>query len=544
MQRSWISYAFLVLLLTFANAQYALPTTSYLAQFKVASRFGESHFEGWAFVDREKNNYVHAILVHEEDNLFYEYKTTMGSNVNMYHLDKRKECKKFSIPMPEPLYDIVSDLDRKMTEQQSLTVDGVFDANVKECVDNNTVTLLPLGTDDHLVLCGGQQLPSRMIAERFTVTLTSIVTDVNTAKALMDTTMGQLSSCEMLFEEEPRVRVRTVNTKPKNQVPWFVRYDKSCHLDPIRDHDHCTYFEQKTNKRRYDNDLINPRQTCVFLHGVGQTIQEKGPPLFGEWIDYWGYVHQYTPQCKERIFIREETKMRGWNDQDLQKSYCSVALMGSNSTDSVIRNTVLFVHSMGNLILAGAIKNGFCDLDRKTSSWYQIQGPFSGSKAALLLKDICMRSASGDWPVSKDKLYRYVAEEGGYCVPNTNHSYIGYQTLTPSWCSPYGDCIADLHDIANQRIKGSMCGNAPYGLFSRYGPALKLLSQVVGYGEESDGLVPLSSCKESGNNAKWTNDYRQLFYAADINHADGTCRNGNGYFSDDRQPCLFYTNKV
>jgi hypothetical protein len=547
---------FLFLLISYVICtKFTLPSVSYLAKIKVASRLHDSNYDGWIFVDREKEPaHFRAIITHREDSIVYEYDTGMGQNVFMYMRDEKSSlCRRFNMPMPYPIYEAVSNLDEIMfTEQQEVRIDGVFDSAVRNCISNSTLVTVPMVSNDHVVLCGDisvNGLPSQILGEKFQLDIVDVKTDLKVASNLMDELMISLTKCEVMNNAvvealtKPPAK-RSLKRVATNSVPWFLNYEKSCRLGPLRDNHHCTKLEMR---RGVDKAAINPTKTCVFLHGVGQSLSEKGPPLFDKWPDYWGNVHEYTPQCKERIFIREETKMRGWNDLNLQQSYCSVALYGSrklNYTDTTIRNTVLFVHSMGNLILAGGISNGFCDLDLNSSSWYQIQGPFRGSKAANLLTDVCKMASTGDWPVSKAKLFRYIAEEGGYCVPYTNHSYPGYQTLIPNYCGPNQECIATLHEIANKRIKGSMCGDSAYGLFSRYGPALKILAEVVGYGEDSDGLVPISSCKESSSAFDFKSDYRENFYGGDINHSDGTCRNGDAYFSDSRAPCSYFIDKV
>ena len=35
-------------------------------------------------------------------------------------------------------------------------------------------------------------------------------------------------------------------------------------------------------------------------------------------------------------------------------------------------------------------------------------------------------------------------------------------------------------------------------------------------------------------------DFKSAWYVAGINHADGTCRNGDGALGRDRQPCRWY----
>lgn len=60
-----------------------------------------------------------------------------------------------------------------------------------------------------------------------------------------------------------------------------------------------------------------------------------------------------------------------------------------NNTGTVIRDKIIFTHSMGTLILAAGIQNGICSIDKDTVSWYDVMGPLRGSKASLFLKEIC-----------------------------------------------------------------------------------------------------------------------------------------------------------
>lgn len=307
---------------------------------------------------------------------------------------------------------------------------------------------------------------------------------------------------------------------------WFYDYTLSCQQDWIRDDSVCSMVMQPTNDE--------PTKTCIFLHGVGQADEDKGDPV-SEFPGYWGDIHKYTPQCKERIFIREETKKRGWDSIELQESYCKIALSNQPEGDRLIRNKILYVHSMGNLILAAAIKNRICEIDLNTTTWYDIQGPFSGSKAASTLVEICLAVGSG-WTKPVPALYYYIASKGGYCVPGTNMTYQAYHTLDPTYPG-----LESLYPIAAKRISGFLCGDSAIGLYSIYSPLLEILSLFVQYGENNDGMVPISSCNPG--DADHNPDHRQPQYRGPVNHADGTCRNGDGRWGVDRKPCSYYAGR-
>ena len=51
----------------------------------------------------------------------------------------------------------------------------------------------------------------------------------------------------------------------------------------------------------------------------------------------------------------------------------------------------------GNLILAVGIKNGYCKLGNITI-WYDLSGPFKGSKEADSIEEICEKAYSGYKP--------------------------------------------------------------------------------------------------------------------------------------------------
>lgn len=129
-----------------------------------------------------------------------------------------------------------------------------------------------------------------------------------------------------------------------------------------------------------------------------------------------------------------------------------------------------------------------------------------------------------------------VAEYLGYCMPKTNETYPVYKSFSPR--------IPELHTLyplVSHFIKGGTCGFSSIGLLTHYSVVLTVLSDFIAYHEPNDGLVPQSSCVRQPLNVYAKRPDAQ-FYLAYANHADETCRNGNGLGAD-RKPCAFYTDK-
>eukprot|EP00455_Lapot_gusevi_P043105 TRINITY_DN51_c0_g1_i1.p1 TRINITY_DN51_c0_g1~~TRINITY_DN51_c0_g1_i1.p1 ORF type:complete len:291 (+),score=79.44 TRINITY_DN51_c0_g1_i1:106-978(+) len=269
-------------------------------------------------------------------------------------------------------------------------------------------------------------------------------------------------------------------------------------------------------------------RTCVFLHGCG--LDQDAPPT-STFPDYWGNVHTFVPQCNVTIFNHHDTVLNPWYDDNLMRGYCQVAT--GSADNKWIQDTIVFTHSMGNLILAGAIASGYCDFDL-SSSWYQVTGPMHGSRAADMVDHLCADPSIFDAPV------RAIAKDMNYCRSDgslsANPSYVSMQTNNTQLIQ------LDVANVMAQRVKGSMCGSSAFGLMSSYSLELYSLSEVVGYPEPNDGMVGWSSCAVPG--ATYSATFQADFYQASINHADATCRNGDGDYGDDRKPCSWFSGRL
>ena len=349
---------------------------------------------------------------------------------------------------------------------------------------------------------------------------------------------------------QKRRKQQRTNKSPskKKHSMWFLNSRASCQLPYVRHEKNCA-LSASTPLSPQQATRTAEQKICIFLHGSGETLVQ--PPSNSR-ADYWGNIHQFTPQCSERWFIAMDTKNYGWDDLELQKRYCELAayhnapghpVVTDSSPPALISNTIIFAHSMGNLIFASSLKNGYCAMGHN-SSWYSVASPYDGSAASIMLKDLCYHYYHGMSPSFIKKISAYVAQVAGYCVPNSPNAYQSYISLDPNYCSPDGkQCITDLAPIVQSQLSGASCGLSPYGLTSKYSVMLGVLSSVVGYGQSNDGMVAESSC-ELTHAHEFVDDVSANFYSTTCNHADATCRNGNGWWSDRRQPCSYYTNKL
>jgi len=267
---------------------------------------------------------------------------------------------------------------------------------------------------------------------------------------------------------------------------------------------------------------VSAQRPCVFLHGAG--LLTDSPPT-STFPDYWGDVNDYTPQCTSWTFNHADTTTRTFDNTTLMQMYCDVASGGTG----VINNTIVFTHSMANNILAAAIRDGMCTMEASTS-WYLSSPPTQGSKAGDMCEEICNSTNWLDGPL-RDLLVLF-----HYCVNDqpgdANMAWYSMQTTYPG--------LQGLPAVMSAYASGAMCGDSAIGLVSIYSLGLEALAAIVDYGELNDGMVPLSSCQAGLDPSLFTGEATSNWYLGGLNHADTTCRNGNGDFGADRQPCSWF----
>ena len=298
--------------------------------------------------------------------------------------------------------------------------------------------------------------------------------------------------------------------------------------------------------------------TCVFVHGAGNSLATD--PALGtitsEFWSYWGRLHEViggeNGPCQVLTFMHLDTLHAGWQDAELQESFCAQLEItgggartsrGNATTHSPVNSSsarvALFSHSLGNLIVAGALNADRCLLP-PGATWYAIAAPWAGTKAADELPRIC----SGSERVVGG-LVKALARNQGFCEGpeeegTPSRGFASLQTES--------DHLQAVSARWQWRVNGSLCGTAAFGLWAAEGGGadsyeLQALADLVQFGDANDGAVPLATCHPFGTMAV-PGEPENAHYTAAVNHYDLTCRHGDGWIlpwrSADRQPCQWY----
>ena len=269
-----------------------------------------------------------------------------------------------------------------------------------------------------------------------------------------------------------------------------------------------------------------PPVACIFIHGAGSP--DAAAPSASDPI-YWGRVNEFLPRCSVFRFMHEDTLHAGWEDLSLQMRTC--ALLSEISEALPPSQVVIFAHSLGNLLLAGALDRGLCSLP-SAAAWYAVAAPWAGSRAADRLPEVCAGLSSG----AVGPLVRSLARRQRFCDGVNSTPSVGYLSLSTA--------NLQLRDVAARwqaRVNGTMCGDSAFGLWSADSMELQALADVVRFGERNDGAVPTASCHPPGVEPARTHNSEHFTAAA--NHYDLTCRHGDAslpFSGDDRMPCSWY----
>lgn len=325
----------------------------------------------------------------------------------------------------------------------------------------------------------------------------------------------------------PKVLVQSTSSTAKEKLTeihwydekaWFYQ-NKTC-MTGRRDPVYCI--------DKYGNNIVDAtiqRKPCFFVHGVG----ERGDnTIKNSFVEYWGEIKDYMPQCNSFNFLYMDTKTYSWNSEWLVKKVCSLITAGSMK----IVNSYVFTHSMGGLIMTNSLMHGWCQIDKKTSRLYMSQPPLTGSVTARFVNDIC-KGNHGD-------LLKAVADYMDYCLPDDQGAYPSYFPMDPD--NPQLQSVQYAAGVFND---GMLCGNCSLsaslcGFGAPFQTAgLKAIAVTSGLNFPNDGMVALDSCRVSNPKYPFSGDSSASYYMGEINHADGTCRNGDSTLQS-LYPCQWF----
>ncbi|CEG46847.1 uncharacterized protein PHALS_03524 [Plasmopara halstedii] len=268
---------------------------------------------------------------------------------------------------------------------------------------------------------------------------------------------------------------------------------------------------------------------CVFISGIGSLVEkEKNQDSFS----YWGKITGHTPCCSSTKYAVLNTTKVFWTDAQLQQKVCDHILIESATSEgSIISDTIIFSYSMGGLLLAGAIANGRCSLN-KSSTWVSTGTPIYGTMGSDYLQDVCVNKTT----LVVEKLANFAE----LCPPKEGIKSMAYVNGT------YSNNKLKMAYKAAQKayvdnVYALMCSHSFSGVLSRYQAAFWVLGRIIPHkSRESDGAVEFSSCAGGFPASNFGNDFRDRFYSSRLNHYDLAFRAGDALLDRTKMPMKWF----
>ncbi|KAG7390158.1 hypothetical protein PHYPSEUDO_008612 [Phytophthora pseudosyringae] len=275
------------------------------------------------------------------------------------------------------------------------------------------------------------------------------------------------------------------------------------------------------------------QRACVFVAGLS-SYEDRGLTEDDPEGYFGGEIGDHSPCCSSRKFITLATKQNSWNDALFQQRLVDLLVQVSGTSDpatGTIKDTIYVGHSMGNLVLAGAIANGKITLD-PSSTWVAASAPMEGSMGSNYIQESCEGKQSG--------FVASIIELLGNCPANTGEASLTYQGSNMS-SQPLNDAYASAQAAYATNVDAVMCSNSFTGLVTVKAAIYALAGEVLPHhSSENDGIVEYSSCAMGLPLDSFDNTYKSVRYVSALNHVDTSFRNGDGVFSNSKKPLKWF----
>ncbi|GAB9477124.1 hypothetical protein Gpo141_00014186, partial [Globisporangium polare] len=272
------------------------------------------------------------------------------------------------------------------------------------------------------------------------------------------------------------------------------------------------------------------KRPCIFFEGLGST-SDAG---LQDTTDYFNDIKDHAPCCSSVKFAKVNTVDYAWTSSIQQQKVCDLAIsMSSTSSASTktIADTIIVAHSMGNLLLGGALANGKCKL-ASTSSWVALSGPMKGSMGSDYLQNACSGNSNG--------FVTAVANLIGRCPANAATVSLAYQGEAYS-SAALNSAYTAVQSAFRASVSAAMCSNAYDGLLSTDQIVYALGGSVIPHkSKENDGIVEYLSCAGGLSTSKFGNTYTSPFYVTKLNHADTAFRHGDALINNSQKPVKWF----
>ncbi|KAE9320471.1 hypothetical protein PF008_g18022 [Phytophthora fragariae] len=271
---------------------------------------------------------------------------------------------------------------------------------------------------------------------------------------------------------------------------------------------------------------------CIFFHGLGNENDE--PELQDSSRHFgWDKIQGHAPCCTVIKYAALNTVDYAWTNSSLQEKVCKHTLSMSDTSDlssRTIEDTIVVTHSMGGLMLAGALANKECKLG-KSSTWIALSPPMTGSMSSDYLMDFCNGEVRN---FMTDLLFN------GRCPTSKSTQSCVYKT------EKYSDEKLDAaynaaQEVYRKHVFAAMCSSSYVGNISKYQAKYMMGGRIIPHkSSKNDGLVEFHSCAGGLSPNQFGRTHWDQFYKCELNHADTAFKTGDGIFKDTVRPVKWF----
>ncbi|KAE8993942.1 hypothetical protein PF010_g18682 [Phytophthora fragariae] len=272
------------------------------------------------------------------------------------------------------------------------------------------------------------------------------------------------------------------------------------------------------------------RRPCIFFHGLGSSTEQT---TLQSSSSYFGDLSKSAPCCSSIKYAVLNTVSTPWTDATLQQKVCNFALSVSSTSSSsskTIADTIIVTHSMGGLMMAGALANSRCKFASSTT-WVSLSAPMTGSMGSDYLQNAC----SG-----KNVFLQAVANLIGQCPASNAILGMSYEDESHS-TSALNSAYVAAQSAFRANVDAAMCSDNYSGLLSTDQVVYKLAGSLIPHkSDQNDGVVEYKSCAGGLSTSKFGNTYDDTFYLTGLNHADTAFRHGDALVVNSQKPVKWF----
>ncbi|OWZ00423.1 hypothetical protein PHMEG_00028385 [Phytophthora megakarya] len=366
------------------------------------------------------------------------------------------------------------------------------------------------------VLCVSGSTGFKLLGSDMDITVEYLKTDVTVAPPIVYTDSSDDDDCETVVAASP---VTPIGKSLLTGNLDSTHVERNLEPEFFWNHEDENSCSCKSTKR-----------PCLFIHGMG--VDEEEPGVIDSFSNYWGNLTDHAPCCSSFKYTKLNTVDNAWTNSTLQQKVCDRAVsVSQRSSKTVIADTIIITHSMGNLMVAGAIATGKCSLD-SSSTWVGLAGPMKGSMASDFVQDTCAGETN--------EVLEKVANITGRCPANVALQGLPSQGGNHS-SAELNAAYTAAQEAYTKNVSALMCSDGFSGLPSKYQAQFWVLGNLVPYkSDKNDGMVEFDSCAAGIPEEKFGDTWNSTFYKTKLNHYDSEFLYGDALLDKKKMPIKWF----